>query len=115
MRRNVVERVRINPKLLAPCCPAIRSAPFVLSLGVAFKPELVDIVTKVVVVAVFEVGNKVLDVASVENKRATGGEVEVSGDLVDANTSSNRAAFRILLVNFCSPVLSSTLSIKCVS
>ena len=112
MRHNVVERVRLDPNLLTPRRPAIRSTPFVLSFCVTFKSELMDIVTKVVMVAVLEVRNKILNVASVGDERATRGEVEVSSDLVDADAPSHRAALRVLLVNFGSPVFSDALRIE---
>lgn len=115
MSHNVVERVRSDPNLLAPRRSTIGSAPFVLGLRVTLKSELVDVVTKVVVVTVLKIGNKVLDMASVGDERATRGEVEVAGNLVDADTPSNRAALGVLLVNFGSPVFSSALGRRYVS
>lgn len=109
MCHHVVERVCSDPNLLAPRRSTIGSAPFVLRLRIAFKSELMDVVTKVMVVTVLKIGNKVLDVASVGDERATRGEVEVAGNLVDADAPSNRAALGVLLVNFGSPVFSNAL------
>lgn len=106
---DIVQGISGNADLLAPRSSAIRSTPFILSFGISFEPELVDVVSKVVVVAILEVRNKVVDVAPVEDKRASGREVEVASNLVDADTSSNVATLGVLFVNFRSPALSNAL------
>lgn len=109
MRTNIVQRVGNNANLLAPASSTIRSAPLIFGLGLAFKPEFVDMVSKIMMVAIFEIGNKVLNVALIEDEGTTRREMQVSSDLVNTNTPRDVATFGILFMNFVSPTLSNAL------
>ena len=83
----------------------------VVTVLLVVESHLVDDVTKSMDVSIPEVWDKFVGVEVVLKKRASGGEVEVSNDLVDGNLACNIAPFSGLFMDTVRPMFGNALRV----
>lgn len=97
----MIQGIRGNSKLSLHLLAFLRLIEVVLI--VTCEGEIIDRVTKVMLVSVTEVGHEVVDVPVVCLERTSRRQVQVSYDLADPNRTSNVASLRRLILELVRP------------